>query len=218
MKITKATSGPYRQRLHYQLAEIEHITANELRTYDLLPSTPGPINIDRYVEHRFLTPRYEDLPPALLGYTAFGPDGPIDIAINEQLASDPSITAKRRVRTTIAHEGGHALLHSILHAETGQSSLLPIENEPRIMCKEEDLARTSYDGKWWEYQANLAMGCLLLPEELTLTAVRPYRTATPLGGMIIEPHAVPHAARALSTIFDVNPVVAKIRIQQLCPA
>jgi Zn-dependent peptidase ImmA (M78 family) len=216
VKIQRATSGPYRDRLHYTVEEIEHLTEDELRNHDLLPSTPSPINIDLYVEQRFVTPRYDDLKPTLLGYTDFGPNGPVDIVINTSLASDTSTVAKRRVRTTIAHEGGHALLHTILHIDTGQTTLLVTEQEaPRIMCKEEDLKRTAYDGKWWEYQANLAMSSLLLPKQLTLTALEPYLTITKLGVRTLDERNVERAAHALSDVFDVNPVVAKIRIQQL---
>lgn len=215
MKISRATSGPYRDRLHYTIPEIETLSEDELRNHDLLPSTPGPINIDLYVEQRFLTPRYENLSAKLLGYTEFGPEGPIDIVINEALASDKSIVAKRRVRTTIAHEGGHAMLHTILHLDTGQTSMLTTAAERRVMCKEEDLQRNSYDGKWWEYQANLAMSSLLLPKHLTMTALEPFLSKTSIGVRTLDPHNLTRAAKALGEIFDVNPIVAKIRIQQL---
>lgn len=216
MKVSRATSGPYRDRLHYTIPEIETLTEEELRQQDLLPAKPGPINIDLYVEQRFLTPRYDTLSPTLLGYTEFGPNGPIDIVINAELASDRSTVAKRRVRTTIAHEGGHGLLHTILHLDTGQTTLLTSNpEERRFMCKEEDLQRNSYDGKWWEYQANLAMSSLLLPKHLTITALEPFLTKTVMGGQTIDPHNINRAASAISEIFDVNPIVAKIRIQQL---
>jgi hypothetical protein len=215
VKISRAKSGPYRDRLHYTVTEIETLTEDELRKHELLPTKPRPINIDLYVEQRFVTPRYDTLSPTLLGYTEFGASGPIDIVINEALASDKSTVAKRRVRTTIAHEGGHALLHTILHLDTGQTSLLASNpEERRVMCKEEDLQRNSYDGKWWEYQANLAMSSLLLPKNLTMTALDPFLTTTVMGGRTIDPHNITRAASAISEIFDVNPVVAKIRIQQ----
>ncbi|HVE72606.1 MAG TPA: hypothetical protein VNI54_14675 [Thermoanaerobaculia bacterium] len=216
MKIRPATSGPYRDRIYYSNEDIERITEDELREYELLPTQPGPINIDLYVEQRFVTPRYVDLAPTLLGYTEFGPNGPVDIVINQELASDQTAVAKRRVRTTIAHEGGHAILHAVLHIDTGQTNLLrAVPDQPRIMCKEEDLKRGPYDGSWWEYQANLAMSCFLLPRALTFAALEPYLTRSTLGGRSLDPHNVRRAARALSHIFDVNPIVAHIRIEQL---
>jgi hypothetical protein len=216
VKIRPATSGPYRDRIYYTNEDIERITEDELRKYDLFPSQPGPINIDLYVEQRFVTPRYDDLRPTLLGYTEFGPNGAVDIVINQELASEQTMVAKRRVRTTIAHEGGHAALHAILHIDTGQTSLLTAApDQLRIMCKEEDLKRNAYDGKWWEYQANLAMSSFLLPKPLTLAALEPYLTRSNLGGRTLDPHNAPRAARALSDIFDVNSIVAHIRIEQL---
>lgn len=216
MKISKATSGPYRERIHYTTSELEELTAEELRNHQLLPAKPAPINIDLYVEQRFMVPRYDDLPPTLLGYTEFGPNGPTEIVLNQELASDPSPVAKRRMRATIAHEAGHALLHPILYLDTGQTTLLSSAPEqPRIMCKETDLHRTQYDGKWWEYQANLAMGMLLLPKALTLTSLEPYLTKTGLGIRTMDPHNITRASRALSDTFDINPKAAKIRIAQL---
>ena len=218
MKISRATSGPYRNRVHYTSEELEALTEDELRAQNLLPATPAAINIDLYVEQRFVTPRYEDLRPNLLGYTEFSTNGPIDIVLNQTLASDPSIVSKRRVRTTIAHEAGHALLHAILYLDAEQTSFIRSEAEPaQIMCKDADLARTRYDGKWWEYQANLAMGMLLLPKGLTLTALEPFLTRTPLGGRNMDPHNLARAGRALSAIFDVNPQAARLRIQRLFP-
>lgn len=219
MKISRATSGPYRQRLHYTLEEIENLAEDELRLLGLLPDAPSPINIDRFVEKRFVTPTYSDeLADTLLGYTEFGPSGPVEIVLNAQLASDTSTVAKRRVRTTVAHEAGHGLLHTILHLPTEQTSLLASADEsPRIMCKEQDFARSGYDGKWWEYQANLAMSSLLLPRSLTRGAVRDLLMTTAMGGVVLPVQHRRQAIAQLSTTFDVNPIVAKIRLEQLFP-
>ena len=86
-------------------------------------------------------------------------------------------------------------------------------DDHRFMCKEEDFKRSAYDGKWWEYQANLAMSSLLLPKALTITALATHCTTTPLGGTTITD--IDTAARAISDTFDVNPLAAKIRIKQL---
>lgn len=216
MKTRPATSGPFRERLYYTADEIEHLTEEDLQKHGLLPSAPSPINIDLYVEQRFLVPRYDDLRPTLLGYTEFGPSGPVDIVLNQELASDRSLLARRRMRTTVAHESGHALLHAILYLSTGQTSLLnEAETEPpRILCKDQDLS-TGYNGRWWEYQANLAMGSLLLPKSLTLTALEPYLTRTGLGIRTLDPHNVRRAGRTLTDIFDVSQTVARIRIEHL---
>ena len=219
MKTSRARSGPFRSRLHYTQEEIDRLAEDELQSVGLLPSSPAAINIDRYVEKRFFTPTYSDeLPPTLLGFTEFGPSGPIEIVLNAQLASDPSPVAKRRVRTTIAHEAGHALLHAVLYLPTGQVTLLPEPAEqPRIPCKEQDFTRTSYDGKWWEYQANLAMSSLLLPRTLTTAALRDYVMTAALGATTLPIQHRQMAITDLSAIFDVNPVVAKIRIEHLFP-
>jgi len=214
------SQGTFRWRLHYAAEEFECLTEQELKASDAFPSRPEPVNIDRYVEKRFLTPRYERLRPGLLGFTEFGPSGPIDIVISSELASDSSVLAKRRVRTTLAHEAGHAILHSVLYSTATTGALLRAEDATsaqRILCKEEDV-NPARDGKWWEYQANMAMSSLLLPKRLLLTALAPYLTRVGPGERTLEPYVARRMVKPLSTTFDVNPVVVRLRLAHLFPA
>lgn len=224
MKEVRTTSGPFPTRPFYENDDIERICEDELRLAKLLPTAPEPIRIDRFIEKRFhVVPEARDLPLGILGYTTFTEHGVKDIIVAASLETDDTTTNRRRARTTFAHEAGHGLLHSHLFATTTASQRhLPGTNvEPhRVMCRHETLGReTGYDGRWWEFQANQAMAALLLPRRLVHHAITSFLNHEGLLGLdsLQAPNRVP-AARHLSDVFDVNPVVARHRLEALFPA
>lgn len=102
MRTYPARTGPFPEALHYDVEEIESLCLSALADVALLPPSPSPVRIDRFVEKRFgLTPEYrDDLPRGILGFSEIDASGPLRIVLN------PSLT-ERRLRTTIAHEAGH---------------------------------------------------------------------------------------------------------------
>src|SRR5665213_29794 len=90
---------------------------DELRKESLLPSSPEVIRIDRFIEKRFrVSPQYEVLPDGVLGFTRFGKNGVKAVVISAALDAEGGKVSERRVRTTMAHEAGHGLLHAHLFA------------------------------------------------------------------------------------------------------
>ena len=232
MKNFNTKNGPFSERPYYERRVIEKIAIDSLRSVGLLPASPGPIRIDRFLEKRFrVCPVYEDLPAGLLGYAEFGPQGPREVFVSRSLAESDTLPATRLVRSTLAHEGGHMLLHSHLFEAQNRprpSSFLEKQydvTESKILCSEEsvstikgDKQNRRYDGRWWEYQANLMIGALLLPRHLvaqTLESMCSKRGA--LGLEELPQERREEAAALLSDIFDVNPIVATIRIQEVFP-
>src|SRR5260221_12434173 len=118
MKTVRSKAGPFISRPHFKLTEIEEICATELKAVDLYPSIPEPVRIDRFIEKRFkISHEYEDLPNGVLGFTKFGRRGVEAIVVARALDGDNSgKPAERRLRTTLAHEAGHGLLHTYLFA------------------------------------------------------------------------------------------------------
>jgi hypothetical protein len=191
----------------------------------LYPPTPQPVRIDRLIEKHFkVTPTYEDLGDGLLGLTRFGPKGVQAVIVARSLDEEGSLVADRRIRTTLAHEAGHGLLHAHLFVlGRDEGSLFgdfTDPNAPKVLCRDE----ANPSGKnvraysWWEYQANLAIGALLLPRSLAQTALDPLLSDS---GMLktktLDPSSHDAAAKLLADIFDVNPVVARIRLQEMYP-
>jgi hypothetical protein len=72
-----------------------------------------------------------------------------------------------------------------------------------------------YDGRWWEFQANRAIGGLLMPRGLVIKAVAPFCEECGGLGLPVLKDQRERAARELAEIFDVNPVVSRIRLDDL---
>lgn len=225
MKNIRSKSGPFAERPHFDLREIERICANELRAAGLYPTTPQAIRIERFIEKRFgVSPAYETLPEGVLGFTRFGPKGVEAIIVAKRLDDNNSKATERRLRTTLAHEGGHGLLHAHLfpHGEKPETLFDDGDTAPRILCREVlegPRLKAGYNGRWWEFQANRAIGGLLMPRPLVEKTLDEFCVeAGMLGGRIIPTEKKDLAVQALSTTFDVNPAVARIRLEEMFPA
>lgn len=226
MKTYKAKSGPFDERPYYTETDIENICTDELRRFDLLPDTPSPVRIERFIEKRFsVTPQYDELPQGILGLTRFGVNGVQGIVIARALDEEGTITAARRISTTMAHEAGHGLLHAHLFLKQTKSNSLfgdfSDPNAPKVLCKDVPVSgevRKAYDGRWWEYQANRTIGPLLLPGALVHVALQSLlEVSGTFGNLTLPPARREEAIKLVAEVFEVNPVVAKIRLEDLYP-
>jgi len=228
MRTYRAIRGPFREQPYYEIEEIERVCSAELRKVGLLPSQPEPIRIERFIEKRFnIHPLYEELPPGALGFTIFDQNGAKEIVVSRALLETNDRVAERRVNTTLAHEAGHALLHAHLFMFEHQPSLFGHDPDvlgPKILCREEAVQsawayrQTRYNGKWWEHQANLTIGPLLLPRSLVGIVLNPLLIQRgDIGSKVLAPERREEARRMLVEVFEVNPIVAKIRIDGLLP-
>jgi len=225
MKTFRSKSGPFSERPHFEPSEIDRICLDELRKQGLYPGSPEAIRIDRFVEKRFeIVPVYEDLPDGVLGFTKFGNKGVEAIVISAALDAGGGKVAERRVRTTLAHEAGHGLLHAYLFAlDHKPLHLFDADShaDHKILCRDvqgDERQNRAYDGRWWEFQANRAIGGLLCPKALVHDALKPFmRPLGSLGSLILDENCREEAIRAVANIFDVNPVVSRIRINEMYP-
>lgn len=230
MRTYKPRTGPFLEGVFYENHDFEDIAIDELRKVDLLPATPEPIRIERFIEKRNrITPEYSDLPFGVLGYTRFGRDGPVEVVVSRTLSDEGSSTAERRINSTLAHEAGHILLHSHLFAmqpSSRSSNMFREEVEfgnKRILCKTDVVGLSSnpegsagYDGRWWEYQANRMIGTLLLPRPLVMASLDHLLSRPSLFGIRkLDAEKREEAARLLAKEFDVNPEVGRRRIDEM---
>lgn len=228
MKNFRAKSGPFKERPYFTLQEVESICEDTLRRVNLYPASPEPIRIDRLIEKHFnVTPTYEDLADGVLGLTRFGANGVQAVIVARALDAEETVAAERRIRTTLAHEAGHGLLHAHLFVLGRQERSLfgdfTDRDAPKVLCRDEvstssgNQVRTRAKN-WWEYQANLAIGGLLLPRSLVQIALEPLLSKSGLlGNKILDSSRFEKAARSLAETFDVNPIVARIRLQEMYP-
>jgi len=225
MKHVRTNRGPFAERPYYKDEEIETICTDELRAVKLLPDVPEAVRIDRFIEKRFhVTPEYLDLPEGILGMTHFSAKGVKAVIVTRALEEEGSEAAERRIRSTIAHEGGHGLLHAHLFALGVDTAPLFADTtdpeKPKVLCRGEGGTHeaATYSGEWWEFQANRAMGALLMPRHLVHLAAERYFVATgSLGLRSLDRNRFEEAARFLSALFAVNPAVARIRLNTLYP-
>ena len=232
MKVIHGGSGPFRRRLFFEKHEIDDIAIDELKSVDLLPDQPSPIRIERFIEKRFgISPSYQELPHGILGYSRFTEEGCKEIVVSKTLSESIGFVAERRVSSTLAHEAGHALLHSDLFVATHSATKMKMNmndvpsNQKDILCRSDvvgDLKGSSshsgYRGEWWEYQANLMIGALLLPRPLLRKSLVPILTSQGACEIeILEPDAREAATQLVVNVFEVNPVVARIRIDDVFP-
>lgn len=223
MRTYRQSGGPFRERPYFTHSEIDRICVEALEQVGLLPRSPEPIRIDRFIEKRFrVTPTYEDLGPGILGMTRFGKNGVQAVTVSQRLDEEGSRVSERRIRSTLAHEGGHGLLHEYLFLLEAGPLLFGegTPGGPKILCRDEPHAvkESAYKGKWWEYQANRAIGSLLLPKSLVMMVVEPFMI--PVGAMGLnemDRKKRPEVIQRLAEAFDVNPVVATIRLDEFFP-
>ena len=155
MRKVRTPSGPFPFQLYFEdLGEIDEICLKALKRQSLLPSRPAPIRIERFVEKEFKTAlRYEDLGPDNLGCTIFNSSGAVEaILVSRSLEEQNTIPAHRRVRSTVAHEAGHGLLHGSLFIYDHSPDFG--ESQRRILCRTEDIlveTQRSNRGRWWEF-------------------------------------------------------------------
>lgn len=219
-------SGPSSRQPYFTPSQIDQICRDELQKEGLFPSAPEAIRIERFIEKRFrVSPQYEDLPTGVLGFTRFGKNGVKAVVISTALDAEVGKVAERRVRTTLAHEAGHGLLHAHLFA-LDQIPLHLFDKDShsgdQILCRDvqgHEQKSRRYEGKWWEFQANRAMGGLLCPRQLVQEAIKPFLAPAGLLGVeVLDEKRREESVRSLADIFDVNPVVARIRVSELFPA
>ena len=166
--------GPFLKRFFIPDQKIETTAKRSLEFLDLMPSSPGPVKIEKYCERRWkFTEDYIALEPGVLGKAAFTENGIDKILVSSDLAEDTSRIGIVRSRSTLAHEIGHGELHADAFAEKIRSDCMHRNmfdefsqtNEIKIACREEQIHRPRTD-EWWEIQANRFMVAVLLPKHL----------------------------------------------------
>jgi hypothetical protein len=225
MKTFRTRGGPFTERPHFELREIEETCTTELRKVGLYPLTQEAVRIDRFIEKRFnISPRYEQLSEGVLGFTRFEGGRVAEIVVSQALDDEGTKVAERRLRSTLAHEAGHGLLHAYLFAlgEKPKGLFDDGDHTPRILCRGATEGGAGMSSKpkvhWSEFQANRAIGAFLMPRSLVDQALQEFCVeAGALGQRTLPADKRDAAIRALSNIFDVNPIVARLRIDEVFP-
>ncbi|MBI4064304.1 MAG: ImmA/IrrE family metallo-endopeptidase [Elusimicrobia bacterium] len=198
MLLLEDPTKTFPKRVWYEKAEIEKIAETCLKNADWPKIDKGPaIDIDRVVERLGFDLDIRDLPESVLGTTIFTNTGKAIICVSpalyEGLENSPGRRA--RLRSTLAHELAHALLHAEVFKEAQKGA----------MCRSEASGgeEKAYKGEWWEYQANLGMSAILMPEKL-FTA---YALKVKVDGQWVDP-----LVRTLADRFEVGLAATAYRL------
>lgn len=172
---TNKNPGPFLEYFYIPEARILRLANDKLVSLGLMPSSPGPVPIERYCDIRWGAPEdYIDLPPGVLGRAKFSETGLAVIEISRELSEDTTRIGNIRTRSTLAHEIGHGELHAEKYAEKIRHNNLQGDffkvsgaslGQVEIACREDQIFRFNKD-EWWEIQANKFMAAVLMPKHL----------------------------------------------------
>jgi hypothetical protein len=209
MRTRQSSTSPFGRIIYLKRDEIDEMCENALRESNFLPDKPAAVQVDQFIESYFKCHLDfgTDLGSDVVGFTFFSPKGaPVIVGVSPSLCDDTKVN-DRRVRSTLAHEAGHCLMHPILFMPDIDSSSLfgtnvDIQNR-RILCRKQDFeARRGYDGRWWEVQANAAIGGFLLPKCLFRRAVE--RFLEPVGNLGLKEIPLAKREQAARELAEVS--------------
>jgi hypothetical protein len=155
---------PY--RLWYEESEIESIAARELALagHPALEGAPAT-DVDALLElHMGVVPEYTWMPRGVLGATEFTAKGEVRLQVSAELSlrAGRQGAAEKLLRSTLAHEAAHILLHRVLFLKESGDIFGGLASRHEL-CRSVGVPRPGYQGEWWEWQANRGMSALLLP-------------------------------------------------------
>ncbi|MPR06298.1 ImmA/IrrE family metallo-endopeptidase [Microvirga tunisiensis] len=148
------------------------------------------------------------------GVTRFAVGHQPAIAIADPLSSDER--RANRLRTTLAHELGHAKFHDeVFQMAFSSGDLLSEAREAKIVCKRETMIDAPQTD-WMEWQACYASGAYLMPRSAVHDLLRPAVTASKrLPPFHVAGEEAPAFIEVIIDRFAVSKEAAKVRLIKL---
>ncbi|MBV9322477.1 MAG: ImmA/IrrE family metallo-endopeptidase [Chloroflexi bacterium] len=202
MRWLRDATGRFPRRPHYETDELESVCADlRLELHQVRSTREAAITTDDLsvlVEHHAADlDLYAELAPEFDGVTDFARDARPRIRIAARLASQARFA--HRLRTTLAHELAHVVLHNFIWWFDPGVAFDPHALSPRCA-----LRTRSVD--WMEWQANYCAGALLVPASQLESVAEPVWERSSRGRALI---------RSVQARFEVSAQVATIRLRQL---
>jgi hypothetical protein len=198
---------PY--RIYFKDGEIDQIMEAELHRARLPRIGAGAVDVDAFIENYLqITPEYVTLPRGVQGATDFFRDGTVAMRISAELSERAGLRepgAENLIRTTLAHEAAHVLLHRSLFL-TQSEALFGQQASRQELCRDIDPAGRGYTGEWWEWQANRGMGALLLPRSEIIGIAGPWTAAALRDGQLVQ---------TIARRFEVSTRAVCFRLEQI---
>ncbi|MDE2126276.1 MAG: ImmA/IrrE family metallo-endopeptidase [Armatimonadetes bacterium] len=158
---------------------IERTMDDHLRRASLLPTAHKPaVDVEVLLESflKVKLDQHADLPTDVLGVTHFTPGKAPRVEINRDLTSSADSESspswvRGRLRSTMAHEGAHVILHrQDAESRAAQFSLFGDEDDELRqqgdVCLKRDFGVIRPQLNRREYQANVGMAAILMPKSI----------------------------------------------------
>jgi hypothetical protein len=197
------TSGRFSRRPHYERDELEAVCGEllvQLRSLRPASDRPGVSTDDLTVLVESRASEVDlyasDLPAAIDGVTEFVVGARPRVRIAQTLSTQKRFAT--RLRTTLAHELAHVVLHDFL-------VWLDVPSPQQRCGKQPSTEATD----WMEWQANYFAGALLVPRaqvNLEFGSAAGEWTRSSRGRALV---------RRAQDVFDVSAPAASVRLQQL---
>ena len=150
------------------------------------------------------------------GMTCFLPDEPPQVLISAQLTEQAN--RQNRLRTTLAHELGHAFYHRAVfdHLFAAPPHMFEAARaEPRTVCKRDSMMGTS-EFDWLEWQAGYFSGAILMPAQQVRRSVGDLLRGHGIhGAAVVGTQAAQEAERHVMARFQVSAEAARVRLRKL---
>lgn len=180
------------------------------RASDIFPVTTDDLTtlLEQHVEELNLYADVTRFGQGVEGLTLFQPSKKPIVMISAALAEAKS---DHRLRSTLAHEFGHVLLHDPVFQRKSQESLFDANLEVRQVCYRDGF-RTS-GGDLYEYQAWLVCGALLMPlTELSRVVDEAATKADQYSDIYLGSDLGVQVVDLVARRFAVSPDLARIRL------
>jgi len=218
-------SGRFPQRLFLRPVEIDRDCERLVTTF--LQKRHGevrfPLSTDELTvlveQHCSTLDPYADLSEEgdeVEGMTCFLPDQLPQVLISVQLTEQAN--RQNRLRTTLAHELGHAFYHRAVfdHLFAAPPHMFEAARaEPRTVCKRDAMMGTG-EFDWLEWQAGYFSGAILMPAQQVRRSVGDLLRGQGIHGAAVigTPPAV-EAERHVMASYQVSAEAAQVRLRKL---
>ncbi|RST51283.1 ImmA/IrrE family metallo-endopeptidase [Variovorax sp. MHTC-1] len=211
------------ERPHYTQEELDEISEYAVTSYltekhgnALFPICTDDLAslIEVHAEDLDLYADLSQLGSDVEGVTLFNPDGKPSIRIAARLSE-----AKRenRLRTTLAHELGHALLHNILFERCTGPGLFDdeeVQTDRVQACREGNMLNAG-QSDWMEWQAGYVSGAILMPATQVRLVIAHRFPNYIRGGLAACGDLFEAMVGEVQSAFQVSSEAARIRLLKL---
>ena len=218
-------SGRFPQRLYLRPAEIDRdcerlVTAflQERHGEVRFPLSTDDLTVlvERYSSSLDQYADLSDEGDDVEGMTCFLPDQLPQVLISVQLTEQAN--RQNRLRTTLAHELGHAFYHRAVfdHVFSAPPHMFEAARaEPRTVCKRDSMMGTT-EFDWLEWQAGYFSGAILMPAQRVRRSVGDLlRDQGIHGAAVIGTGPAAEAERHVMASFQVSAEAARVRLRKL---